>query len=79
MDSWYCSRPGKYFPADRSLKFGERYSAENLNRFVDDHLKLISRTLKCPGLSRIEALDALSRGFKEHIELREKLIEQNKQ
>lgn len=79
VDSWHYSRPCKYFPADRSLKFGERYSVENLQRFVDDHLELISRTLKRPGLSRMEALDAITGGFKNHIELCEKLTEQNEQ
>jgi len=62
-----CGLPFKrYFPTDKSLYVEEKYSPENLNNFVDNHLELISWKLNKPALTKEEALEALTGGFELH-------------
>ena len=67
------SLPSRYYTNDKSLKMEEKYSPKNLMRFVDNHLELISRKLNRLGLTREEALDALTGGFRKHFDRCSKL------
>jgi hypothetical protein len=64
-----CALPPKrYFTRDKSVPVEEKYSPENLINFVENHLEYISWKLKRPELTKEEALDALTGGFKWHVE-----------
>lgn len=60
--------PKRYFTRDKSIPVEEKYSPENLRNFVENHLEYISWKLNRPELSKEEALDALTGGFKLHID-----------
>ena len=60
--------PKRYFTRDKSIPVEEKYSPENLRIFVENHLEYISWKLNRPELTKEEALDALTGGFKWHIE-----------
>lgn len=68
-----CKPPKRYFPDDKSLAVEEKYSPKNLFNFVENHLELISWKLKKPGLTKEEALDALTGGFELHVKECERL------
>ena len=74
-----CGLPyTRYFPKDKSINIEEKYSSENLINFVENHLELIAWKLHKPNLKKEEALDAITGGFKKHIENCEQLSKKRK-
>ena len=68
----------KEFPnPETDIPLAEYYNPERYIKYVNRNLSLIRRKLKIPKMSKEEALDALTGGFKDHVKWCNKLSQKD--